>query len=210
MVQTSQRMTFASGDLTLEGALQLPATTPAPGVVVCHPHPQYGGDMENNVVMAVCQALLQQGYVALRFNFRGTGGSGGAFDQGIGELEDVRAALKHLASLPEVDEGRVGLVGYSFGAMMAAEVAHAGLRALALISPPVGFTDLRVGWGCPALLLGCEGDNIAPAERLRAVADQPDVELKLFAGGDHSWWGREDDLSQALGKFFARHMDGSS
>src|SRR5438093_13487786 len=68
-------MTFASGVLTLEGALNLPERTPAPGIVVCHPHPMYGGDMHNNVVDAVCQTAAADGIVALRFNFRGAGGS---------------------------------------------------------------------------------------------------------------------------------------
>ena len=97
MVQTTtSHLTFQSGDLSLEGVLHLPAVTPAPGVVVCHPHPQYGGDMENNVVVAACDWLADRACAALRFNFRGVGESDGAFDQGAGERDDVRAALAHL------------------------------------------------------------------------------------------------------------------
>ena len=203
---TSKAVTFSSGALALEGALHLPAATPAAGAVVCHPHPQYGGDMENNVVVAACDWLADRGYAALRFNFRGAGASEGTFDQGAGEQDDVRAALSFLAAQPEVDAKRIGLVGYSFGAMMAAEVASGELRGLALVSPPLASADLRVAWGCPVLLLGGDRDEVAPAERLRVVGEQAGVELEIVQGADHSWWGFEDDLGEALVRFFERHF----
>ena len=207
MTQLATRsVMFQSGDLSLEGALHLPATTPAPGVAVCHPHPLYGGDMDNNVVVAACQALAERGIAALRFNFRGAGRSEGVFQEGGGERDDVRAALTHLASLPEIDAKRVGLAGYSFGALVAAEVASGALRGLALVSPPVAFSDLRVAWGCPALLLAGDGDSLVPADRLHVIAEAPGVELHVFEGADHSWWGFEDELGETLGQFFARHV----
>lgn len=210
----TRRVTFASGALSLEGVLHLPETTPppdlpaarAPGVVVCHPHPLYGGDMENNVVVAACETLVARGCAALRFNFRGVGGSDGAFDDGRGEQDDLRAALNCLAEQPEVDAKRLGLIGYSFGAMVAAEVASGALRALGLVSPPLSFADLRIAWGCPALVLGGDADPIAPADRLRVVAEQPAVELRIVPGADHSWWGFEGELGEALGEFFSRHF----
>jgi hypothetical protein len=207
MTELSTRsLTFPCGDLTLEGALHLPASSPAPGVVVCHPHPQYGGDMENNVVMAACNALVDRGFAALRFNFRGVGASDGAFDQGNGERDDARAALKQLLSLPEVDEKRSGLIGYSFGAMVAAEVASGALRALALVSPPITSSDLRVAWGCPALVLGGDQDPIAPIDRLEVLTEPAGVELHITSGADHSWLGFEDELGGALAEFFSRHF----
>ena len=199
MTQLATRaLAFASGDLSLEGVLHLPDVTPAPGVVVCHPHPQYGGDMDNNVVLAACRALASRGFVALRFNFRGAGGSDGAFDQGLGE-RDARAALGQLPGLPEVDAKRIGLVGYSFGAAVAAEVASGELRALALVSPPVAFSDLRVAWGCPAFVIAGDRDEFAPGDRLRVIAEAPGVELRIIPGADHFWWGFEAELGEALG-----------
>lgn len=202
---TSRALRFASGELSLEGVLHLPSETPAAGAVVCHPHPQYGGDMENNVVVAACEWLVDRGYAALRFNFRGAGASEGSFDHGVGEQNDVAAALSFLAAQPEVDAKRVGLIGYSFGAMMAAEVASGELRGLALVSPPLASADLRVAWGCPALLLAGDRDDLAPADRLHVVAEQPGAELEIVQGADHSWWGFEDDLGDALVRFFERH-----
>ena len=186
--------------------MHLPAATPAPGVVVCHPHPQYGGDMDNNVVVAVCEALASRGFAALRFNFRGAGASEGEFDRGKGEREDALAALAQLASLPDVDAKRIGLAGYSFGAMVAAEAASGDLRALALVSPPVASADLRIAWGCPALLLGGGEDALVPGERLAIIAEAPGVEMYVFEGADHSWWGFENELGEAVGEFFARHF----
>ncbi len=203
---TVRSITFQSGDLTLEGALHIPDVTPAPGVVVCHPHPLYGGDMDNNVVMAACDAVLSRGIAALRFNFRGAGASEGAFDDGNGERDDARAALKYISSLPEVDPKRLGLIGYSFGGLVAAEVASGALRGLALISPPVAIGDLRVAWGCPALIIAGDMDTLAPADRLQVIAEAPGVEAHVFEGADHSWWGFEDELSETLGAFFSAHF----
>lgn len=207
MTQTVvQPLTISSGSLSLEGVLHVPSMTPAPGVVVCHPHPQYGGDMHNNVVVAACEALAAGGFTALRFNFRGVGASDGAFDRGVGERDDVRAALAQLAGLPEVDAKRVGLIGYSFGAVVAAEVASGALRALALVSPPLAFSDLRVAWGCPALVLGGDEDELVPPDRLAIVAEAPGVEMQLVEGADHSWLEFERELETALAEFFTRHL----
>ena len=128
-------MTIDSADgIVLEGQLDLPdegAATPSAGVVICHPHPQYGGEMTNNVVMAVSSSIVAYGMAALRFNFRGVGRSGGAYDNGVGEQDDALAALEALATgvvgddLP--DEMRVGLAGYSFGGGVARGAARGAL-----------------------------------------------------------------------------------
>ena len=137
-----------SGPLTLEGRYRRGAEGGAgpAGVVICHPHPQFGGSMDNNVVEALEDALAAGGMATLAFNFRGVGGSGGGYDQMRGEVDDVVAALTYLAKRPEVDPGRIGLAGYSFGGLMAmlaaarleeAFTASGGFRPgpVALVSP---------------------------------------------------------------------------
>ena len=111
---------FKSKSLTLEGVIASPngLSGALPGVVVCHPHPLFGGDMNNDLVLAVCKSLVQEGFVTLRFNFRGVGTSDGAFSKGDKEREDVAAALNMLRAWPAVDNARLALVGYSFGAAM--------------------------------------------------------------------------------------------
>jgi alpha/beta superfamily hydrolase len=119
MPVVTEAVRFPSGELTLVGVLHRPQGTGLPAVAVCHPHPLYGGDMENNVVVSLCGALADAGVAALRFNFRGVGGSGGSHGGGIGERQDALAALDFLAGVAGVDGGGLGLAGYSFGALVA-------------------------------------------------------------------------------------------
>ena len=122
---------FPSGELQLEGVLHLPlGEGPFPGVVVCHPHSLYGGSMSNNVVLALCRALTENSIVALRFNFRGVGRSTGSFADGLGEQEDVEAAITYVSTLAQVSSDQIGLAGYSFGAAVSLPVALREDRAL--------------------------------------------------------------------------------
>src|SRR5438034_3172074 len=155
----SRAVTFASGVLTLEGALNLPERTPAPGIVVCHPHPMYGGEMHNSVVDAVCQTAVENGISALRFNFRGASHSEGRYDNGIGERDDVRAALTYLRGLPEVDSGRVALAGYSFGAAVALHATDERLNAFIAVSLPTAMALKDVHFACPALFISGDQDE---------------------------------------------------
>ncbi len=207
---SKKHLTFPCGKLSLEGFWH-PAkgVEPLPVVVVCHPHPLYGGDMDNNVVMAVCEALVRQSIHAFRFNFRGVGGSEGSFDQGIGEQEDTRAALAFVSSLEEVNQNKIGLTGYSFGATVALPVAlqEPQVEALALISPPLSIPEWEslTKYTRPKLLLVGARDSFVSAEELQRLAPelpQP-VQYQIIPQADHFWWGKESSLSQAVSAFFA-------
>ena len=104
---------FDTKVLTLEGVVASPvgASGSLPGVVVCHPHPLFGGSMDNPLVLGVCQALVDEDFVALRFNFRGVGKSEGSFTGGEKEPEDVRAALGLLEQWPGVNRRAPGAGG---------------------------------------------------------------------------------------------------
>src|SRR3712207_4462886 len=105
---TEQPLRVPGDGVELEAVLHLPdGAPPFAGAAVCHPHPQYGGDMDSNVVIALCRALTDRGMAAMRFNFRGVGRSTGAFDNGRGEALDAAAAVAHLSSLEEIDGVRV-------------------------------------------------------------------------------------------------------
>ena len=206
----SRAITFASGVLTLEGALNVPERTPAPGIVVCHPHPMYGGDMHNNVVDAVCQTAAADGIVALRFNFRGAGGSEGSYDNGVGEQDDVGAALAYLRELPEVDGARVALAGYSFGAAIALQAVDERLNAFIAVSLPttMPLKDVRVA--CPALFISGDEDQYSDAGELtrlvRGLGSK--AELKLLPGLGHFWFGVERDLQAIISPFLRAHLLG--
>ena len=112
--------------------------------MICHPHPLYGGDMDNPVVVRVAEVCNELGLATLRFNFRGVGASTGHHGHGRDERHDVAAALAHLASVLPTG-APLGLVGYSFGAAMAANLASEPadfppLTAMALIAPPLVMT----------------------------------------------------------------------
>ncbi len=205
MTQPARSLTFTSGDFTLEGVLHLPDETPAATAVICHPGAQYGGDMDNHVVMALCEALNERGYAALRFNMRGVGSSQGEMDPASG-ADDTRAALDHARSLHDVDSESIGLIGYSLGAMAAADAATASLKALALVSPPLGYGDLRLDPGCPVLVACGDNDEFAPLDRLRIVGKRQDVELKVIPDSEHFWHGTQDRLKEPVGEFFAGHF----
>src|SRR6266480_5922293 len=96
MISEQPAVIDVSQQLTLEARLAVPAS-PGGGIVICHPHPLYGGDMDNPVVVRVQEVCAELGLATLRFNFRGVGGSSGTHGGGLGEQDDTRAALDVLA-----------------------------------------------------------------------------------------------------------------
>ena len=206
----SRAINFPSGELTLKGLLHLPEQTPAPAIVVCHPHPMYGGDMHNNVVDAVCQTAVENGIAALRFNFRGAGDSEGSYDNGIGERDDVRAALTCLRGLPEVDSGRVALAGYSFGAAVALHATDERLNAFIAVSLPTAMALKDVHFACPALFVSGEEDEYSDAGELTRLVRGlgPQAELTLLPGLGHFWFGVERDLWAIIAPFLRMHLVG--
>jgi alpha/beta superfamily hydrolase len=189
------------GEWRLEGLLA--EGDGALSALVLHPHPQYGGDMHNHVVVGLTDALRSLGMTTLRFNFRGVGRSQGAFDGGAGEAADAVAALDYLNARAG---GRpILLAGYSFGAMIAAAVAadHAP-EAVLLVSPPLGFSALpAITANVPALVVVGDRDPLAPAESARALALGA-TSVLVVPGADHGWWPGLDELTAAASKFAAQ------
>lgn len=204
------RVEFLSGSLSLEGILSLPeGKGPSPAVVVCHPHPLYGGDMRNSVVVAICRALAQRRMLALRFNFRGVGRSQGSYGGGIGEQEDAKAALSFIAARDEVDRERVGLVGYSFGAVVASEIndLQDQVQAVAAVCPPLSESgkERLKGYVKPKLIIGAGEDDVAPAQELRRLAEQlPEPKsCEVIAGADHFLSGYAHEVADKVAAFFS-------
>jgi len=203
----SRPVSIGGGEFTLEGVLHSPeADAPGPAVTVCHPHPLYGGNMHNNLVVAVCEALAEAGITALRFNFRGVGGSAGSHGDGVGERDDVKAALGFLAGGERIDPERIGLGGYSFGGGVAMAAADRRTKALALISPAADEADwakLRE-FGGPKMIIGGGRDDIVTADGLRRNAGK--TELKVVDGADHFWFGHEETAAAAVTGFFQANL----
>jgi alpha/beta superfamily hydrolase len=195
-----ENITFESGPCRLEGYWQ--AGAKGKGVVITHPHPLYGGTMNNPVVETVQSAYRQHGYATLRFNFRGVGSSQGNYDNGKGEQADVRAAIAYVESM---NVSAVDLAGYSFGAWVNTGVAadsHTAIKSMMMISPPVGlieFENVNV-LSCLKLVLTGSRDDIAPVNQIREMLPtwNPDAQFEVIAGCDHFYSGHLDKLRSIL------------
>lgn len=202
---------ISSGSPALEGRLELPDLPPPfPGVIICHPHPLHGGNMNNNVVTGVGYALVQKGFAVLRFNFRGVGRSEGAFDEGIGEQDDARACLKFLREREEIDPGRIGLAGYSFGGMIALSVGvrEDAVRVMAGISPVMPKDILR-GCNKPKIIISGTYDDVVPVSLVSQETEKAGehTEIRVIDGADHFWWGFERQLGEMVAAFFADNFN---
>ena len=117
MNSKTQKSSIAGPAGTLEIAVDLPAGTPCGIAVIAHPHPLFGGTLDNKVVQTLARAFVQTGWTAVRFNFRGVGASAGSHDEGRGELDDLLAVVQHAA--PAGDrQVPLALAGFSFGAFV--------------------------------------------------------------------------------------------
>jgi alpha/beta superfamily hydrolase len=195
-------VSFVSQGLHLEGRLAAPnAATRA--AVLCHPHPQYGGSMDNNVIDGLVSALGERGVATLRFNFRGVGDSEGEYSNGIGEGADARAAVEFLRQ--RTGQDRVALAGYSFGAMVALQAGRNDLNVdrLIAVAPPLSFLDLSFLDGCrtPILLLAGDRDAYCPIETFRRTAESLPAAWKCIGGADHFFAGHEDEVGKLVADF---------
>ena len=117
MNSKSLRSSFQGPAGALEIALDQPAEKPRGIAVIAHPHPLFGGTLDNKVVQTLARAFVQCGWTAVRFNFRGVGASAGSHDEGRGELEDFLAVVQHVAPAGD-GESALALAGFSFGAFV--------------------------------------------------------------------------------------------
>lgn len=209
---TSVTLTTRDG-LALAGELATPAGRGRGAVLVCHPHTLNGGSMDVGLVPLVHDAVAAAGFASLRFDFRGAGRSQGSFGRGVGELDDVAAAVAHLRSA--APEGPLVLTGWSFGAAVA-------LRYLI----ETGTGDAWLGIGLPlgpeehgvprvradelqrltvplAFVHGTD-DRVAPLYRVRALAALTDTAtLHPIEGGDHFLRRESDAVTDLVVRFLA-------
>ena len=195
-----QPVFFQCGDVTIEGLYALGEGSR--GVVVTHPHSQMGGNMMNNVVDALVRAFSGQGYATLRFNFRGVGGSGGKFDDGGGEQNDVKGAIEFLK---EKGKNEIVLAGYSFGAWVNSRFL-AGFDSLfdvIMVSPPIDFLefDFSVLKGRCGLVICGDRDQFCPIRLLEERVRKTGCRLDTVKGADHFYFGKEQSIIDSLNDY---------
>jgi len=194
-----EHINILSGAWTIEGLLEKSSETK--GVVITHPHPLYGGNMHNNVVMVISHTYQKLGYTTLRFNFRGVGSSQGSYGDGNGEQEDVRAAI---ACLTDRGMKQIDLAGYSFGAWVNGHLncTKVGIANMVMVSPPVAFIDFDSvkAIDCLKLIVTGSRDDIAPAEIIRQSYHEwnAGAHLEVINGADHFYGGYENKLDEVL------------
>ena len=194
-----ETITFMSDIYLLEGLFKQGPSDKA--AVITHPHPLYGGDMHNSVVTAMVDAYQKHDYTTLRFNFRGTGNSQGSYADGLGEQEDVRAALAHLEN---VGIRHLNLAGYSFGAWVNAHLTcqDDGVETMMMVSPPVAFMDFGAiaSLDCLNLIITGSRDEIAPSGLINQLMSKwnPEARLEIIEGADHFYGGYLERLKGVL------------
>jgi hypothetical protein len=190
----------------LEGLLWK-AEVPKGAAVVCHPHPQQGGTMDNHVTYRMADAFRQAGMTVVRFNFRGVGGSSGAYDEGRGEVDDAEAALDYLQK--EAPGVPLYAAGFSFGSHVALQLALRDERIERVlgVGMPLGLLDFSFveELGKPKAFIHGEQDEFASVPQVRALLERLPLPRELFVlkDADHLCTGKLGELSRVLGEALA-------
>lgn len=201
-------VTIKNQNIRLQGMLD--RASAVNGVVITHPHPLYGGNMDNPVVQQMAASFAKKGFTTLRFNFRGTAGSSGMYDNGQGEQTDVAAALQFLT-----DQGitHLFLAGYSFGARINASVVSGGYKISdhIMVSPPVGFMSFDDISSLPStgLITTGQADEIAPPDMVQAHINRWHIDpvFHVIPGCDHFYGGCLGLLGEILENYLK--LDGA-
>ena len=203
---TSVEKLFLNGSAgRLEVILESPSDASVTGAaVVLHPHPQHGGTMHNKVAHTLARAFVRMGFAVLRINFRGTEGSEGEFDEGIGELDDALVAVTWMRE--KYPDQPFWLAGFSFGAAISVQAAIAIPPAgLVTVAPatyrfPDGLEDQP---RCPWLIVQGDADELVDIDTTIEWVHklEPGPALLVMPGAEHFFHGRLIDLREAVTEF---------
>ena len=192
---------FAGPDGRLEGRYHAQSKPDAPIALILHPHPQYGGTMNNRVVYNLHYAFHKIGFTVMRFNFRGVGRSQGEFDQGIGELSDAAAALDYLQAM-NPNSKHCWVAGFSFGAWIGMQLLmrRPEITGFISVSPQANKYDFSFLAPCPAsgLIINGSADRVAPPKDTEGLVgklrEQKGITIShdVIEGADHFF--RDDEV----------------
>ena len=205
-----QQLLIPNNDVILE-AEYFPAKNDIirTSALICHPHPQFGGDMYNNVVSHIFKTLINYNLATLRFNFRGVGKSTGSHTDGQGEISDVKACIDFLINNLNIDS--ILICGYSYGAAI-------GCSAVNYSQNIIGFVAISFPWDFmgvtyknnsqtnkPKLFIQGSKDNIAYFDNFLEHYEDYDnpKEYKIINGADHFYWGYEKQVAELVYRFYS-------
>jgi len=199
----------------LEGRYDQSTRPNAPVALILHPHPQYGGTMNNKVVYSLYSCFRDLGFSVLRFNFRSVGRSQGQFEDGPGELSDATVALDWLQNM-NPDAKQCWIAGYSFGAWIGLQLLmrRPDINNFIAVSPPANEKDFSFLAPCPASGLIIQGgrDEIVGPYQVESMARHlnyqrnVDIDFAMIEEGDHSYKGHLGDLYNVAGHYVISAM----
>ena len=193
MNSNTEKLTFTGPAGAIEALRDEPDATPRGVAVIAHPHPLFGGTMDNKVVQTLARAFVQVGWTAVRFNFRGVGGTEGAYDEGRGELEDMLAVVSQVAP-----QGPLALAGFSFGSFVASQAIASlwpgrDIEKIALIG--TAASRFSVATLPPesherTLVVHGEQDDTVPLSAVMDWARPQTLPVTVIPGGGHFFHGQ--------------------
>ena len=199
----------------LEGRYQHSKKPNAPIALMLHPHPQYGGTMNNKVVYTLFHAFVRQGFSVLRFNFRGVGRSQGVFDRGEGELSDAASALDWLQTYNENAEG-CWITGFSFGAWIAMQVLmrRPEIEGFISVAPQANMYDFSFLAPCPSsgLILNGGADQVAPQADVQKLVERLKtqkgitIEHQTIDSANHFFEKHLNELADVVGGYLDKRL----
>ena len=206
---------FNGPDGRLEGRYQHSKTPNAPIALMLHPHPQYGGTMNNKVVYTLFHAFVRQGFSVLRFNFRGVGRSQGVFDRGEGELSDAASALDWLQTYNENAES-CWIAGFSFGAWIGMQLLmrRPEINGFISVAPPANMHDFTFLAPCPSsgLIIQGDKDEVVPEPSVKKLVDKLSsqrgisIDYRVVPGADHFFQEQMEELSGHVDDYLAKAL----
>ena len=199
----------------IEGRYQPAKKRGAPLAIILHPHPQFGGTMNNQIVYNLFYTFVNRGFSALRFNFRGVGRSQGHFDHGAGELSDAAAALDWMQALnPEAKSCWIS--GVSFGAWIGMQLLmrRPEIDCFVSVAPPANSYDFAFLAPCPSsgLIVGAERDEVVPLADIQKLVARLSlqkgitVESRTVKGANHFFHDSLDKLAVDVDRYVAKSL----
>lgn len=200
----------------LEGRYHHASEPRAPVALILHPHPRYGGTMNNKVVFTIFHAFRRMGFSVLRFNFRGVGRSQGQFDQGQGEMSDAASALDWMQTYnPNAPSCWVS--GFSFGTWIAMQLLmrRPEIRGFVAVAPPANLYDFTFLAPCPSsgLILHGSEDELVPesavAKFVTKLSSQRQIKIdyRTIAGANHFFDDQTTDLAEAIEGYLEARLE---